>query len=91
MIAGAQWIGLAVLLAGGLAVLLLSLFSRNRSGLAPVERTFRCPHQGRDVRLVAVRDEVTGQFTAVRSCDAVTDRDGFGCTRRCLVHLNEQR
>jgi hypothetical protein len=89
MAAGKAWILFgAVLLALGIAFLLLRASSREGRELFARERRLRCPLSGREALCTLVEDTRTGRWLSVRRCSVAGGGEGVSCGAPCLLVLN---
>lgn len=81
----AHWLTPLVLLFSAAAILAVGYFA-HRLGKRYVafRRRFVCPASDKTVEGTMVRDQKTGQWTAVVSCSALPNPDRVTCDQGCL-------
>lgn len=85
----ANWIPIAMVLVGGLAILAFaassSLWFRY---LRREQRRLVCPASGKPVLCEVVKDTRTGEWTGVLRCSAHRNPDDVRCSMKCLANLD---
>lgn len=86
----AHWLTPLVLLASAALILLVGyLAHRLGKRYLALRRRFLCPTSGKTVEGTMVRDQKTGEFTAVLSCSALPNPDQVTCNQDCLKTAQE--